>query len=918
MDEIEDAKSNFFECEDSMDCHMVNKCLEIEDVEFIADTSQRFWELCTFGGNDSKNENSVIRQSGGGIKRKAVDIADAGPSSAVEISENYEEKKLCEACNIWVRQRYFSNHLKSNIHKNKVIEHNTHELSNVSLINSAFGCRIRTYRIGSDNQETEFETPEIFFESIKNKIQALIKECLDELTIININFIVHAEFVQETKDLKNVFDFQSFNYNFCIGDDYDPLIKKVKDTLCTHMSEFEKKDSGWSLKKILFVDMNVNKFNPLRGSSYLDLPKDIKSKKAVINVQNNDHQCLKWALLSGIFPVVKNANRSTSYMQHQNKLKFDGIRFPVKLSDIKKVEKLNDISINVFGLEYDSISKRNNIVGPLHFTKSRKERHINLLYLSNGNTGHYCFIKNLSRLVNRQITGRHDAIHISDGCLLYFFTEQKLKNHQKNDCAHVVTELPDIEKTNKKNWFEEMKPSNKILFDAFIRKHKLPFVIYADFESFLKPISNSNANLDSSKPFTNNVQQHEVYSYGYYIKCSYDDNLSKYCTYTGPDCAKNFILSVSKDVAQIQRKICFQKAPVPLTSADEETINRTKHCFICNNELLLDCVEHYEWSTGHFEGLAHSFCSSKYKTPRFVPIFLHNLSNYDAHFIVHALNFDEGEISIIPQNKEKYISFSKKIRINRQEISLRFLDSFKFMSESLDKLAHNLEINQFIELRKQFPLQDDFKRLIRKGVFPYEMIKSYDSLNATSLPTKPEFYNCLSDSPISDIDYAHAQDVWDHFKCKTMLDYSNLYLKTDVMLLADVFENFRKLCLETYDLDPSHYYTAPSLSWDAMLKHTNVELELLTDFEKVSFVKSGIRGGISQCSNRYAKANNEYLKDEFKPNEPKSYLAYFDANNLYGWAMSQYLPIGEFEWVNENVDFNISDSCDYGYILQKI
>lgn len=854
---------------------------------------------------------SVCHQFGGGLKRKAEEeaVVVAGPSSTVE---NIDDRTLCEVCNTWVRRRYFTNHMKSNLHKNKVVQSNTHELSNVSLINSAFGSRIRTYRIGSENQEVEVETPEIFFDAIQSKIHILLRECLDELTTINVNFIVHAEFVQETKELKNTFDFQTHNYNFCIGDDFEPLIKKVKNILCTRMSEFEKKDSGWSLKKILFVDMNVNKFNPLKGSSFLDLPNDIKSKKAVINVQNNDYQCLKWALLSAMFPAPKNANRTATYLQHQNKLNFANINFPVKITDIKKVEKLNNISINVFGLEYNSISKTNSIVGPLYFTKSRKETHINLLYLTNGNIGHYCFIKNLSRLVNKQITGRHDAIHICDGCLLYFSTEQKLKDHQKYDCAHVVTELPSAQKMNK-NWFNEIQSSNQILFDQFQRKLKLPFVVYADFESFLKPISICEQ--DPNKPFTNNVQEHEVYSYGYYVKCSYDDSLSKYCTYTGPGCAKQFMESICRDIANIQRKICFQKAPVPLSSTDKESSNKTKKCFICNNDLQLDRVEHYEWGTGHFEGVAHSLCSSKYKTPRFVPIFLHNLSNYDAHFIVHALNFRDGEVEIIPQNKEKYISFSKKIQINGQEISLRFLDSFKFMSASLDNLSKNLKLNQFEELQKQFPLKEDFKRLIRKGIFPYEFIKSYESLNATSLPTRAEFYNSLCDSAVSNDDYAHAQDVWNHFKCKTMLDYSNLYLKTDVMLLTDIFENFRKICLVTYDLDPTHYYTAPGLSWDAMLKYTNVKLELLTDFEKVSYIKSGIRGGVSQCSNRYAKANNEYLT-EYEPNEPKSYLAYFDANNLYGWAMSQYLPIGDFEWVNADIDFNIPDTCDHGYILE--
>ncbi|XP_063370457.1 uncharacterized protein LOC134658744 [Cydia amplana] len=194
-------------------------------------------------------------------------------------------------------------------------------------------------------------------------------------------------------------------------------------------------------------------------------------------------------------------------------------------------------------------------------------------------------------------------------------------------------------------------------------------------------------------------------------------------------------------------------------------------------------------------------------------------------------------------------------------------------------------------------------------------MKSSKSLEALSLPEKSDFNSVLTDSSITDEDYQHAQNVWTHFNCKTMLDYSNLYLKTDVLLLTDVFENFRSVCLDTYSLDPAHYFTAPGLSWDAMFKMTGIQLELFTDFDKIAFVKKGLRGGISQCSNRYAKSNNYYMS-EFDPNEPSSYLIYLDANNLYGWAMSQRLPVGEFEWVDPTTDFKLSNDADYGYILE--
>ncbi|KAL9958218.1 hypothetical protein ACROYT_G035203 [Oculina patagonica] len=174
-------------------------------------------------------------------------------------------------------------------------------------------------------------------------------------------------------------------------------------------------------------------------------------------------------------------------------------------------------------------------------------------------------------------------------------------------------------------------------------------------------------------------------------------------------------------------------------------------------------------------------------------------------------------------------------------------------------------------------------------------MESWERLDETSLPDKEKFYSKLNDEHITDEEYDHAKRVWEAFGCKTLGDYHDLYVKTDVSLLADVFENFRKICLEQYGLDPANYYTSPGLSWDALLKKTGVQLELLTDSEMHLFVERGIRGGISMVSKRYAKANNPYVEG-YDPSKPKKYIMYLDANNLYGWAMSKPLPKSGFKW----------------------
>ena len=185
----------------------------------------------------------------------------------------------------------------------------------------------------------------------------------------------------------------------------------------------------------------------------------------------------------------------------------------------------------------------------------------------------------------------------------------------------------------------------------------------------------------------------------------------------------------------------------------------------------------------------------------------------------------------------------------------------------------------------------------QKGVYPYDFMDSFDKFNE-KLPPKEEFYSILNDEHISDKDYEHAQNVWDTFNLKNMGEYHDLYLKSDILLLADVFENFRKTCIEYYKLDPCHYFTSPGLSWDAMLKMTDNKLELMTDVDMFQFIAKGMRGGISYIANRYGKANNKYMK-EYDEKAPSKYIMYLDANNLYGWAMSQYLPTGSFKWMTE-------------------
>ena len=228
---------------------------------------------------------------------------------------------------------------------------------------------------------------------------------------------------------------------------------------------------------------------------------------------------------------------------------------------------------------------------------------------------------------------------------------------------------------------------------------------------------------------------------------------------------------------------------------------------------------------------------------------------------------------------------------------LTFIDSFQFMSSSLDKLVSNLPKDDLIYTCKAFK----GKRLdlmSQKGVYPYDYMDSFEKFNEKELPTKDQFYSILNDQHITDDEYNHAKEVWNTFMIRTLGDYHDLYLVSDVLLLTDVFGNFRKTCMQYYKLDPCHYFTSPGLSLDAMLKMTNIKLELMTDIDMFHFIEKGMRGGVSCIANRYGNANNKYMK-EYDEKAPSKYIMYLDANNLYGWAMSQYLPTSNFKWMTD-------------------
>ena len=349
--------------------------------------------------------------------------------------------------------------------------------------------------------------------------------------------------------------------------------------------------------------------------------------------------------------------------------------------------------------------------------------------------------------------------------------------------------------------------------------------------------------------------------------------------------------------------------PLIMTEDDEQRFRTMDGCHICGEKYTNKDVRVRDHChiTGKIRGSAHQECNLKLRIKPEdikIPVVFHNLLSYDVSFIMqqigeiannYAYKDKQGKeqplkINAIPNNMEKYMAFMLGNH-------LTFIDSFQFMSSSLDKLVSNLPKEAFKYTSEEFAGMK-LSLMSQKGVYPYDFMDSFEKFDQTELPTKDQFYSILNDQHITNDEYNQAKKVWKTFNINTMGEYHDLYLKSDVLLLADVFESFRKTCLQYYKLDPCYYFTSPGLSWDVTLKMTNIKLELMTDVNVFQFIEKGMPGGVSYIANRYGKANNKYM-NKYNEKAPSKYIMYLDANNLYGWAMSQYLPAGNFRWMTD-------------------
>ena len=597
------------------------------------------------------------------------------------------------------------------------------------------------------------------------------------------------------------FKFRSIGYKI-ITEATDPheIYNEMIDEIEEEIQKVEQAEgSGWVFLEVENLTLHTDIWDPIKASSYIDLPKELKNKNAIINMKNEDNKCFLWCVLRALNPSKdKHPSRIDKDLKSkENTLNMEGIEYPVSLKDINRFEKQNpEISISVLGYSKDER------IYPLRiseFTKKKKEderkHNIVLLLIKNRDNSHYCYVKNLSALLSSQVNNHKSKLYFCLNCLSGYDDPEKLEKH-KEYCSE--------EESIKINM---PKPDTYIKFKNYLYSERAPFAIYADFESILKPLDTCKP--DPNKSYTHKYQKHEPLSFVYYIK-SFDESvykstLRKYVKENeeDPDPIDVFINWLEEDVKIISG---LGNEPMKITPEEEEQFKQASNCWICGNLLnIQDRVRDHCHYTGRYRGAAHNICNLKYSKPNNISVFFHNLTGYDSHLFIKKFNTTMGNIDCIPNNEENYISFSKTIKTGEYKnkkgetkdkyFKIVFKDSLKFMASSLEALVNNLPEGALNNLNKYFTSKQ-VKLLKQKGFFPYDYMDSIEKLKDPTPPPQKAFYSKLTGKGINNYNYNHVLNVWKTWNMKTFKEYLELYNISDVLLLADVFENFRDICLK--------------------------------------------------------------------------------------------------------------------------
>ena len=470
----------------------------------------------------------------------------------------------------------------------------------------------------------------------RTKVKLILKCYMKRLSILGETAIVPA-------------DFHSRKHVNLDGTDEDDIYIIMTERILEKMATYLSMGSGWSLCGIIKLELHTLGYDPLIRETWVPLPKELDNKKAIINPKNKENKCFLWCILRALNPCEKNQERIDKKLKEkENTLNMDGIEYPVSLKDIDKFENQNPtISITVFGYEEKGVCPLRNS------DNTDREHNIILILIKEEGVNHYCLVKNVRRLLSSQVSNHKEKQHFYVRCLNAFWTHKSLNKHLEYCGKHEAVKINMPEK------------GTMLKFKNYHRGERVPFVIYADFESCIKSIHTCDLNPESS--YTKQYQKHEPISFYHYIKCF---NSKVYLpirerSYTGKDAEQVFLKYLEEDIKMIAN---IPKKNMIFGKKEEKQYEKETRCWICKGEFHdkdknKKKVKDHCHFTGRYRGAAHNKCNLTYRKPNFTPVVFHNLSGYGSHLFIKNLGFSKGDIDCIPNNEEKYISFSKKIQV---------------------------------------------------------------------------------------------------------------------------------------------------------------------------------------------------------------------------------------------------------------
>lgn len=648
-------------------------------------------------------------------------------------------------------------------------------------------------------------------------------------------------------------------------------------------------------KAVPKISFNVQRYNRPPGGggiagSYVELPKEVVSKfgKCLLNIRNLDFKCFfyclnAWSWLSFCSDKNKLQRKYNSHLWCTSsdycKLDWGCITTDkgVSFADVTIFANHNNITIIIYELVQSEVGYKVILLRKFNDTHS-KDRSVCFLLLYRK---HYILIRNYNRFF--QFTANSTQLQRTKyACSLCnkfsFFTKKALEEHISKRCSQIVYQ--DQYYLPKKDFLQ---------FQNFNNSNLVKRIISCDFEAYFTK---------SDKEDTENTE----YSFKhvpFLLSSAMIDETGKFLglkMFEGDSLITDFLLYIDS-------------IALSLSQERDDYVNKFKSfsnfftfkkCLVCNSKVTFS---QYFFSK-ELDQVIHSRCLSKYCDTVFsIKIFFHNFKNYDLHFLANYL-FRMKKLFVIPKSREKYTT----VQYETNKVLVRFVDSRSFLQGSLSSLAKKLTSFKFIGIGDF----ENLKKLTTKQFFPYEYITSKEVLFESSLPSnKEQWYSSLTEESANASDIDHANNIFKEFNCSNIFDYAKLYVTVDVLLLLEVMLDFRNSAISSYSIDPLHYYTLPGYAWDVALKSSKISLYFLKDHLMINLIRNNIRGGISSVceTNRITETD-------------QNSLFYWDANNLYGWAMTQKMPISNFELMNvAEYDWNLFISSftmdgDYGYMLE--